>query len=134
MRFCISLPVSLEGVDLDCCLSFHVKISAEETHDWSFFWDSLLTSKITLSVNFKYCSMVCLAVCGRPLLEGILTVYFWTPGPVIHLIWGTEVVVSSGKRFTVVCPVVHRASPYLRNTVSADHGKSHCSFEMSFQI
>ena len=33
-------------------------------------------SKLAQSVNFKYCSMVCLAVCGRPLVEGILAVYF----------------------------------------------------------
>ena len=93
-----------------------------------------MTSKLAKSVNFKYCSMVCLTVCGRPLVEGILVVYFWTPGPVIHMIWGTEVAVSSGKRFTVVCPTVHRVSPYLRKAVSPDHSKSHCSFEMSFQI
>ena len=61
---------------------------------------------VAQSVNFKYCAMVCLAVCSRPLVEGILAVYFWTPGPVIHMIWGTEVAVSSGKRFTVVCPAV----------------------------
>ena len=44
MRFCISLPVSLEGVGSDCWLSCHTTISVEETHDWSFFWESLLTS------------------------------------------------------------------------------------------
>ena len=124
MRFCISLPMSLEGVGSDCRLSYHATISVEEAHDWSFFWDFLLTSKLVQSVNFKYCSMVCLAVCCRPLVEGILAVYFWTPGPVIHMIWGTEVAVSSGKRFTVVCPSVHRVTPYLRKAVSPDHSSN----------
>ena len=50
MRFCSRLPMSLGGVDSDCRLSCHVTISVEEDHDWSFFWDSLLTSKLAQSV------------------------------------------------------------------------------------
>ena len=50
MRFCISLPMSLERVGSDCWLSCHVTISVEEAHDWSFFWDSSLTSKLVQSV------------------------------------------------------------------------------------
>jgi hypothetical protein len=65
---------------------------------------------------------------------GIVTVYFWTPGPVIHMIWGVEGAVPSGKRFNVLCPVVYSTEPYLRNSISPDHSNSHCSFEMSFQI
>ena len=51
MRFCISLPVSLEGVGSDCWLSCHTTISGEEDQDWSFFWDSLLTSMLVQSDN-----------------------------------------------------------------------------------
>jgi hypothetical protein len=29
-----------------------------------------------------------------------------------------------GKRFTVLCPAVHRAAPYLRNAVSPDHSSN----------
>ena len=134
MRFCISLPVSLEGVGSDCWLSCHDKISRDETQDWSFCWDYFSASRLAQSASFKYCSIVILAVFGSPDVEGILDVCFWIPGPVMHMIWGTEVVVSSGKRFTVVCPVFHKASPYLRRAVSPDHNNSHCSFEMSFQI
>ena len=50
------------------------------------------------------------------------------------MIWGVEVVVTSGKRFTVLCPTVHRTSTYLSRSVSPDHSNSHCSFEMSIQI
>jgi hypothetical protein len=63
-----------------------------------------------------------------------LVVCFWTPGPVIHMVWGTEVVVSSSKRVTVLCPSSHRTEPYLCNVISPDHHNSHCSFEISFQI
>ena len=53
---------------------------------------------------------------------------------VIHMIWGVGVAVSSGKRFTVLCPAAHRSAPYLCRAVSPDHRNSHCSFEMSIQI
>jgi hypothetical protein len=124
--------MSLEGVGSVCLLSCHATISVEEVHDWSFSCGSLLTNRLAQSATFKYCSMVFLADCGRPLEEGILVVCFWMPGPVIHMIWGTKV---AGKRFTVLCPSVHRDSPYLRKAVSPpDHSNSHCSFEMSVQI
>jgi hypothetical protein len=100
----------------------------------SFFWGFLLASRIAQSTSFKYCSMVCLATCGRPLVVGTLAVYFWTPGPVIHMIWGVGVAVSSGKRFTVLCPTTHRTVSYLCRVVSPDHSNSYCSFEMSLQI
>ena len=91
MRFCISRPMSLEGMDSVCRVPSHARISVEETHDWSFSWGSLLVSRPDQSANFKYCSMVCRAACGRPLVVGILVVCFWTTGPVIHMIWGVEV-------------------------------------------
>ena len=134
MRFCIILSMSLEGVGSVCRVPCHAWISVKEAHDWSFCWGSLLTSRPDQSANFKYCSMVCRASCGRPLVVGILAVCFWTTGPVIHMIWGVEVAVTSGKRFTVVCPTVHRVTPYLCRVVSPDHSNSHCSFEMSIQI
>ena len=104
MRFCIciSLPVSVGGVGPECCLSCHASISGEETHDWSLFWESLLTSR--------------------------------RPGPAMQMMWGTEVVVWSGKRFTVLCPTIHNTAPYLCNAISPDHSNSHFSFEMSLQI
>ncbi len=89
-------PTSPWQVVSDCWLSCHATISVEEDHDWSFYCGSLLTNRLTQSANFKYCSMVFLDVCGRPVVVGILTVCFWTPGPVIHIILGTEVDVSSG--------------------------------------
>ena len=49
-------------------------------------------------------------------------------------VWGTGVPVSSGKRFTVLCPAGHRTTPYFRSAVSPDHNNFHCSFEMSVQI
>ena len=57
--------------------------------------------------------MVVLVVLGSPGVEVILAVCFWGPGPVMHMMWGTEAAVSSGKRFTVLCPAVHRTAPYL---------------------
>jgi hypothetical protein len=136
MRFCISLPVSVEGVGPECCLSCHTSMSGEEDHAWSLFWEleSLFSSRVSQSVSFKYCSMVVLAVFGSPGVEGILAVCFWGPGPAMHMMWGTEVTVWSGKRFTVLCPTVHRTAPYLSNAISPDHSNSHCSFEMSLQI
>jgi len=62
--------------------------------------------------------MVVLAVLGSPDVEGILDVCFWIPGPVMHMIWGIEVAVSSGKRFTFLCPVFHKAATYLHRAVS----------------
>ena len=76
MRFCISLPMSLEGVGSVCRLPCHARISVEEDHDWSFSWGSFLASRLDQSSNFKYCSMICRAACGRPLVVGILTVSF----------------------------------------------------------
>ena len=134
MRFCISLPMSLEGVGTVCWIPCRAKISAEEVQDWSFSWGSLLASRLAQSASFKYCSMVCLAACGRPLVTGTLAVYFWTPGPVMHMNWGVGVAISSGKIFTVLCPPAHRSAPYLRRTVSPDHSNSHCSFERSLHI
>ncbi len=50
------------------------------------------------------------------------------------MMWGVWTVVTSGKRFTVLCPVAHRTASYLRRAVSPDHINSHCSFEMSLHI
>ena len=117
--------MSLEGVGTVCWIPCRAKISAEEVQDWSFSWGSLLASRLAQSASFKYCSMVCLAACGRPLVTGTLAVYFWTPGPVMHMNWGVGVAISSGKIFTVLCPPAHRAAPYLRRAVSPDHSNSH---------
>ncbi len=89
MRFCINLPISLEGVGSNCWLSWHATISVEEAHDWSFSCGFLLTNRLTQSANFKYCSIIFLAVCGRPLVVGILAdvfghlvpLYTWYGGP-----------------------------------------------------
>ncbi len=105
MRFCISLPMSLEGEGTVCWIPCRAEISAEEVQDWSFSWGSLLASR-----------------------------FAQTPGPVIHMIWGVGVGISSGKIFTVLCPPVHRAAPYLCRAVSPDHSNSHCSFERSLHI
>jgi hypothetical protein len=99
-----------------------------------FSWGPLLASRLDQSTSFKYCSIVCLAACARPFVDGTLVVCLWAPGPVMHMIWGVWIAVSSGRRFTVLCPAVHRTVPYLRRIVSPDHNNSHCSFEMSLHI
>jgi hypothetical protein len=136
MRLCISLSVSGEGMGPGCCLSCYATISRDEAHDRSPSWESLLASRLVQSANFRYCWMVMLAALASREVHGILDVCFWDPDPSRHMIWGTEVAVSSGKRFTVLCPAAHRAVLYFRSAVSPDNSNSnsHCSFEMSFQI
>ena len=56
----------------------HVTMSVQEDHDWSFSCftcGSLLTNQVAQSASFKFCSMVFLAACGRPLTVGILVVF-----------------------------------------------------------
>jgi hypothetical protein len=100
----------------------------------SFSWGPLLSSRLAQSTSFRYCSMVCLTTGGSPFVDGTLVVCLWAPAPVIHMMWGVWTAVTSGKRFTVLCPAAYRAAPYLCRAVSPDHSNSHRSFEMSLHI
>ena len=92
MRFCISLPMSREGVGPACYLSWHDTISGEETHDGSPSRGPLLVNKLAQSSSFRYCSMVSLVVLVWCEVDGILDVCVWDPDPDMYMIWGTSVV------------------------------------------